>query len=86
MFYDMSSFARRSSMHTSLHGKDLMYISIRWSHVLIAYIELESTWIHDYPGASNSMSMSKKVDCYCSSGKTCYVTTLFFFFFIQNVE
>jgi hypothetical protein len=84
----MSSFARRSSMHTSLHGKDLMYISIRWSHVLIAYIELESTWIHDYPGASNSMSMSKKVDCYCSSGKTCYVTTLFFFFFffIQNVE
>jgi hypothetical protein len=51
--------------------KDLMYIFIGWSHVLIAYIELESTWIHDYPGASNGMSMSKKVDCSCSSGKTC---------------
>jgi hypothetical protein len=67
----MSSFARRIGMHNSLHEKDLMYISIRWSHVLIAYIELESTWIHDCPGASNGMSMSKKVDCYCSSGKTC---------------
>jgi hypothetical protein len=41
------------------------------SHVLITYIELESTWIHDCPGASNGMSMSKKVDCSCSSGKTC---------------
>jgi hypothetical protein len=41
------------------------------SHVLTAYIELESTWIHDCPGASNNMSMSKKVDCYCFSGKTC---------------
>jgi hypothetical protein len=30
--------------------------------VLIAYIELESTWIHDCPGASNGMSMSRKVD------------------------
>jgi len=48
-----------------------MYISIGWSHVLIAYIELESTWIHDCPGASNDMSMSKKVNCSCSSGKTC---------------
>jgi hypothetical protein len=37
------------------------------SHVLIAYIELESAWIHDCPGASNGMSMSKKVDCSCSS-------------------
>jgi hypothetical protein len=36
------------------------------SHVLIAYIELESTWIYDCPGASNGMSMSKKVDCSCS--------------------
>jgi hypothetical protein len=34
-------------------------------------IELENTWIHDCPSASNDMSMSKKVDCYCSSGKTC---------------
>jgi hypothetical protein len=34
-------------------------------------IKLESTWIHDCPGASNDMSMCKKVDCYCSSGKTC---------------
>jgi hypothetical protein len=67
----MSSFTRRSSMHKSLHGKDLMYISIGWLHVLISYIELESTWIHDCPDASNGMSMSKKVDCYCSSGKTC---------------
>jgi hypothetical protein len=67
----MDRFARRSSMHKSLHGKELMYISIGWSHVLISYIELESTWIHDCPGASNGMSMSKKVDCYCSSGKTC---------------
>jgi hypothetical protein len=41
------------------------------SHVLIAYIELESTWIHDCPGASNGMSMSKKVNCSCFSGKTC---------------
>jgi hypothetical protein len=39
--------------------------------VKMSYIELESTWIHDCPGASNDMSMSKKVDCYCSSGKTC---------------
>jgi len=67
----MSSFARRIGMHKSLHEKDLMYISIRWPHVLIAYIELESTWIHDCPGASNGMSMSRKVDCSCSSGKTC---------------
>jgi len=41
------------------------------SHVLIAYIELESTWIYDCSSASNGMSMSKKVDCSCSSGKTC---------------
>jgi hypothetical protein len=39
--------------------------------VKMSYIELESTWIHDYPGASNDMSISKKVDCSCSSGKTC---------------
>jgi hypothetical protein len=48
-----------------------MYISIEWSHVLRSYIELESTWIHDCLGASNGMSMSKKVDYFCSSGKTC---------------
>jgi hypothetical protein len=58
-------------MYKCLHGKALMYISIGWSHVLRSYIELESTWIHDYPGASNGMSMSKKVDYSCSSGKTC---------------
>jgi hypothetical protein len=58
-------------MHKCLKLKALMYISIGWSHVLIAYIELESTWIHDCPCASNGMSMSKKVDCSCSSGKTC---------------
>jgi hypothetical protein len=34
-------------------------------------IELECTRTHDCPGASNGMSISKKVDCYCSSGKTC---------------
>jgi hypothetical protein len=67
----MSSFTRRIGMHKSLHEKDLTYISIGWLHVLRSYIELESTWIHDYPGASNDMSMSKKVDCSCSSGKTC---------------
>jgi hypothetical protein len=38
-----------------------MYISIEWSHVLRSYIELESTWIHDYPGASNGMSMSRRL-------------------------
>jgi hypothetical protein len=58
-------------MHKCLKWKALMYISIRWLHVLRSYIELESTWIHDYPGASNGMSMSKKVDCSYSSGKTC---------------
>jgi hypothetical protein len=67
----MSSFIRRIDMLKSLHEKDLMNISIGWLHVLRSYVELESTWIHDYPGASNGMSMSKKVDCYCSSGKTC---------------
>jgi hypothetical protein len=39
--------------------------------VKMSCIELESTWMHDCPGASNDMSMSKKVDCYCSSGKMC---------------
>jgi hypothetical protein len=39
--------------------------------VKMSYIELESTWIHDCPGVSDGISMSKKVDCYCSSGKTC---------------
>jgi hypothetical protein len=53
-----------------LNGKRLC-IFLSDSHVLIAYIELESTWIHDCLGVSNDMSMSKKVDCYCSSGKTC---------------
>jgi hypothetical protein len=48
-----------------------MYISIRLSHVLRSYIELESTWIHDSPCTSNGMSMSKNVACSCSSGKTC---------------
>jgi hypothetical protein len=39
--------------------------------VKISYIELESTWIHECPGASNGMSMSRKVDCSYSSEKTC---------------
>jgi hypothetical protein len=65
------AFTRRVDMHKCLHGKAHMYISIGWSHVLISYIELESTWIHDYPGVSNVMSMSRNVDCSCSSGKTC---------------
>jgi hypothetical protein len=51
--------------------KKILCIFLSDSHVLIAYIELESTWIHDCPGASNGMSMSRKVDCSCSSGKTC---------------
>jgi hypothetical protein len=66
----MSSFTRRIGMHKSLHEK-ILCIFLSDSHVLIAYIELGSTWIHDCPGASNGMSMSKKVDCSCSSGKTC---------------
>jgi hypothetical protein len=41
------------------------------ARVKISYIELESTWIHNYPGASNGMFMSKKVDCSCSSRKAC---------------
>jgi hypothetical protein len=32
MFYTMSSFARRISMHKNLNGKELMYISIGWLH------------------------------------------------------
>jgi hypothetical protein len=32
-------------------------------------IEFECTWIHDCLGASNGMSMSKKIDC--SSEKAC---------------
>jgi hypothetical protein len=39
--------------------------------VKMSYIKLECTWIHDCPGASNGMSMSKKVECSCSLGKTC---------------
>jgi hypothetical protein len=34
-------------------------------------IELECTKMHDCPSANNDMSMSKKVDYYCSSRKTC---------------
>jgi hypothetical protein len=39
--------------------------------VKMPYIELECTWIHDCSGASNGMSISKKVDSSCSSGKMC---------------
>jgi len=39
--------------------------------VKMSYIELKSTWIHDCPGASNDMSISKKIDCSCSLGNTC---------------
>jgi hypothetical protein len=58
-------------MHKSFNGKELIHISIGYSCVKMSYIELESTWIHDCLSASNDMSMSKKVDCSCSSGKTC---------------
>jgi hypothetical protein len=34
VFYIMSSFARRISMHKSLNAKELMYISIGWLHDL----------------------------------------------------
>jgi hypothetical protein len=51
--------------------KKILCIFVSDSHVLRLYNELESTWIHDCPGASNGMSMSRKVDCYCSSGKMC---------------
>jgi hypothetical protein len=51
--------------------KKILCIFLTDSHVLIAYIELESTWIHECPDASNGMSMSKKVVCSCSSRKTC---------------
>jgi hypothetical protein len=49
------------------------YVYFYWmvACVKISYIELENTWIHDPPGASNGMSMSRNVDCYCSLGKTC---------------
>jgi hypothetical protein len=30
----MSSFVRRISMHKNLNGKELMYISMEWLHVL----------------------------------------------------
>jgi hypothetical protein len=49
--------------------KKILCIFLSDSHVLRSYIELER--IHDCPGASNGMSMSRKVDCSCSSGKTC---------------
>jgi hypothetical protein len=51
--------------------KKILYIFLSDSHVLRSYIELESTWIHDCPGASNGMSMSRKADYSYSSGKTC---------------
>jgi hypothetical protein len=38
MFYIYSSFARRISMHKSLNGKELMYISIGWLHDLNANV------------------------------------------------
>jgi hypothetical protein len=63
----MSGFAKRIGMHKSLHEK-ILCIFLSDSHVLRSYIELGSTWIHDCPGASNGMSMSRKVDCSCSSG------------------
>jgi hypothetical protein len=49
------------------------YVYFYWivACVKMSYIELECTWIHDCPGVSNDMSMSKKVDYYCFSGKTC---------------
>jgi hypothetical protein len=34
----MSSFTRRISMHKSLNGKELMYISIGWLHDLNAIV------------------------------------------------
>jgi hypothetical protein len=36
-----SSFARCISMHKSLNGKELMYISIRWLHVLYIIVLLD---------------------------------------------
>jgi hypothetical protein len=41
------------------------------ARVKMSFIELECTWIHDCSGASNDMSKSKEVNCYCSSGKKC---------------
>jgi len=38
---------------------------------MLRNIKLECIRIHDCLGASNGMSISKKVDCYCSSGKMC---------------
>jgi hypothetical protein len=57
----MSSFTRRIGMHKSLHEKKILCIFLLDSHVLRSYIELESTWIHDCPGASNGMSMSRRL-------------------------
>jgi hypothetical protein len=36
--------------------KKILCVFLSDSHVLRSYIELESTWIHDCPGASNGMS------------------------------
>lgn len=38
MFYIYSTFTRRISMHKSLNGKELMYISIGWLHDLNAIV------------------------------------------------
>jgi hypothetical protein len=50
-----------------------LYVYFYWmvACVKMSYIEFEYTWIHDCPGASNGMSMNKKVECYCSLGKMC---------------
>jgi hypothetical protein len=48
----MSSFARSISIHKSLNGKELIYISIVWLHVLKS-IEFGSTRMFTYPYMSN---------------------------------
>jgi hypothetical protein len=44
----MSGFARRISMHKSLNGKYLIYISIGWLHDLIAIVFYNETSTYNF--------------------------------------
>jgi hypothetical protein len=48
MFYVMNGFARRISMHKSLNGKELMYISIEWLHDLNAIVFYNETSTYNF--------------------------------------
>jgi hypothetical protein len=42
-------------MHMSFNGKEHMYISINWMHVLIRELNLEVHGCSHYPGMSNAL-------------------------------